>query len=148
MRTILMLMIFVCISSGVFAGDPDAIIGTWKTPEDKSTIVIYKCGDKYCGKITDLKEKVYPPDDKDAGKTKIDRKNPDKSKRQDPVIGLQLMKNFSFKGEIWQGGTIYDPEKGKTYKCKATLKGDSLNVRGYIGIPTLGRTSIWTRVAE
>jgi len=145
MRGVLVPVLLVLLSIPLLAGDADAILGIWSTPENKSKVEIYKCGDKYCGKITDLKEKVYPADDKDAGKTKVDRKNPDKSKHSDPVLGLELMKDFKFKNNVWQSGTIYDPEKGKTYRCKVKLDGGKLNVRGYVGIPTLGRTSIWTR---
>jgi hypothetical protein len=56
------------------------------------------------------------------------------------------MKNFGFNSKKWVDGRIYDPDNGKTYKCKMTLKeGGILHVRGYIGISALGRTTIWTR---
>ena len=81
-----------------------------------------------------------------AGKAKIDRENPDKSKRNTPIMGLVFMEGFSFDGKIWSGGTIYDPDNGKTYKCKITLVNDKkLKVRGYIGVSLIGRTEIWTR---
>ena len=48
---------------------------------------------------------------------------------------------------LWKKGTIYDPDNGKTYKCKLRLVSDDvLNVRGYIGVSLIGRTSQWTRV--
>ena len=50
---------------------------------------------------------------------------------------------------VWKGGTIYDPEEGKTYRCKMTLTDvDILRVRGFIGISLLGRTTVWKRVVE
>ena len=44
-------------------------------------------------------------------------------------------------------GTIYDPKNGKTYDCKVTRdeKGN-LNVRGFIGISLIGRTTYWLKV--
>lgn len=130
-----------------FASNPDAIVGMWMTDEG-DTIEIYKCGKQYCGRIAEAAEPLYPAGDKMAGKPKVDRENPDKKRRNDPIIGLQLMKDFNYKkkDDYWQGGTIYDPNNGKTYKCKATLKADGkLHVRGYIGFAALGRTEVWAR---
>ena len=50
---------------------------------------------------------------------------------------------------MWSGGTIYDPEEGKTYKCVMKLADENtLNVRGYIGVPAFGRTVTWLRVPK
>ncbi len=58
------------------------------------------------------------------------------------------MTGFAYAGkQTWKKGTIYDPDNGKTYKCKVRLGDDGvLNVRGYIGVSMIGRTSLWTRV--
>ena len=79
----------------------------------------------------------------------LDVKNPDKSKRNDVLVGTVILKNMTFdeaKGE-WKGGTIYDPESGNTYKATIKRKpnGD-LTLRGYVGVPALGRNSAWTKV--
>ena len=48
--------------------------------------------------------------------------------------------------ERYPPGWIYDPDAGKRYKSRLKLRDDdSLEVRGYIGTPMLGRTQIWTR---
>jgi len=61
-------------------------------------------------------------------------------------LGLEILKNFKYKGtNEWTGGRIYDPKNGKTYSCNMRLEGDTLKVRGYIGISVLGRTTVWTR---
>jgi uncharacterized protein (DUF2147 family) len=47
---------------------------------------------------------------------------------------------------VWEDGTLYDPETGKTYSGTITLQPDGmLRLRGYIGTPLLGRNTIWTR---
>jgi uncharacterized protein (DUF2147 family) len=47
----------------------------------------------------------------------------------------------------WSEGTIYDPENGSTYSCVIKLKDDNtLDIRGYVGIKTFGRTDVWKRV--
>jgi uncharacterized protein (DUF2147 family) len=62
------------------------------------------------------------------------------------IPGPPLLWGFKYKGaNKWEGGKIYDPNNGKTYSCKMTLEGNTLKVRGFVGISLLGRTTIWTR---
>ena len=65
-----------------------------------------------------------------------------------PLLNLQILKDFVYDAEDkeWEDGTIYDPKNGKTYSCYMTLDGTKLNVRGYVGVSMIGRTSVWTRV--
>ncbi len=129
------------LSANVRAQDADAILGGWYTKDSKALVEIYKCNDLYCGKIVWLKEPL-----EEDGNEKLDDNNPDESKRTDKIIGLNLVSNFSFKKKNkWAGGTIYDPDNGKTYSCKMTLKGDTLKVRGFIGISLIGRTQVWNK---
>jgi uncharacterized protein (DUF2147 family) len=137
-----------------YAADPDAIVGVWTTDKEKSKVEIFKQNDNYYGKIVALKEPLYPADPKHPdfmagrdGQPKVDARNPDEALRSRPIIGMELMRGFTYGGDdVWSGGTIYDPESGKTYKCKLTLASPKeLKVRGYIGISLLGRTTTWTR---
>jgi uncharacterized protein (DUF2147 family) len=138
----------------LMAGDGDAILGVWATDPDgnggQAHIEIYAVGDHYSGKIVWLEEPLYTAEDEDGeeGEPKIDRNNPDPDLQSRPIMGLELMQGFKFDGKgTWKKGTIYDPDNGKTYKCKVRIGGDGeLNVRGYIGVSMLGRTSVWTRV--
>ncbi|WP_192349113.1 DUF2147 domain-containing protein [Algoriphagus sp. Y33] len=118
-----------------------AIVGTWLNQEKAAKVEIYQQGEKFFGKIIWLKEP------KESGKPKTDNKNPDKSKHNDPIIGLVMLKNFEFDGKsTWENGTIYDARSGKTYSCYLTLKADNtLKVRGYVGISLFGQTNIWTK---
>ena len=62
-------------------------------------------------------------------------------------MGIKILSSFEHTGSSWEEGTIYDPNNGKTYKCKITLNNNnSLNIRGYVGTPVMGRTAVWTRV--
>lgn len=136
------------LSMGGAANDADAIIGIWKTEEDKSLVEIYKVGDAYHGKIIDLKEKVFEAGHEREGQTQVDLENPDPKLRERPIIGLEIVTDFEYAGRgKYEDGKIYDPESGSTYKCKATLTdADTLKVRGYIGVALLGRTTVWKRV--
>ncbi|HOC70569.1 MAG: hypothetical protein BWX80_01074 [Candidatus Hydrogenedentes bacterium ADurb.Bin101] len=146
---LLMLIVVLLLGTGAFAEEDngDAILGKWVTEEGKGHVEIYKEGGKYSGKIVWLKEPNYPEGDPEAGKPRHDLNNPDASKRDQPIIGLVVLRDFTYTGDkTWKKGTIYDPENGKTYKCTITLAGDgSLKVRGFIGVSLIGRTSVWTR---
>lgn len=65
-----------------------------------------------------------------------------------PVEGLRFMWGLRREGDAWTGGQVVDPETGKVYNVKMELEdaGRKLVVRGYIGIPLLGRTQTWERV--
>lgn len=131
--------------------DSDGIVGKWLSQKKDAHIEIEKAANgTYEGRIVWLAEPNYPVDDQEANKPKHDRHNPDVAKQQQPIVGLRILEGFSYDSDgVWKGGTVYDPETGKTYKCKLTLKnGTGLEVRGYIGTPMLGRTEQWSRLAE
>jgi len=145
------IIIITCLllsTSTVFAASTKSVLGTWNTEENKAKVEIYQCAEKLCGKITWLKEPLYTEvKEGPVGKPKLDNNNPRAELKNRPRIGLQLMEGFVSSGENdWDSGTIYDPENGKTYKCKMKMTSPAkLEVRGYIGISLLGRTSVWTR---
>lgn len=125
------------------AEEADAVLGQWYTDAEKKDVVveIYKDNGLYSGKIVWLKNP-----NEDDGTPKVDDENPDEARRNDPILGMNLVKGFTYKGKNkWADGTIYDPNNGKTYKCKMSLKGDDLKVRGFIGVALIGRTVHWMR---
>ena len=151
MRTSVPAFVVLLCLQAVFAlaSGPDAILGTWNNEEKNAQIEIFACDGRYCGRIVWLKEPNYP-----AGSTeglpatpKLDRNNPDPQKRKDPVLGLVIVRDFQTEEENrLTNGTVYDPKNGKTYKGKITLISHGrLELRGYIGIPLIGRTTTWTR---
>jgi uncharacterized protein (DUF2147 family) len=113
----------------------------WYNEEKTSKIQVYKAVDgKFYGKIVWLKVPEL------EGKPKVDKNNPDKARRNDPLVGLLILKGLKkVNNELYEDGTIYDPKNGKTYSSKITVKGDILDVRGYIGFSLLGRTTTWTK---
>jgi uncharacterized protein (DUF2147 family) len=130
------------IGGRALADEADAVIGEWYTKENKALVQIYKIESTYSGKVVWLKEPKN-----DDGSEKLDTNNPDESKQGNPIIGLNLVSGFVYKGKNkWADGTIYDPDNGKTYSCKMKLNEDNtLKVRGFIGISLIGRTQVWTR---
>jgi uncharacterized protein (DUF2147 family) len=157
MRRVLFLGAFLLMTAiPAVAGDADAILGVWATdPEGaggQAHIEIYANADSYDGKIVWLEEPLYTAEDEDGeeGEPKVDTNNPESALQSRPIMGLVIMEGFKYDGRgTWHKGTIYDPDNGKTYKCKVKLGNDGvLKVRGFIGFSMLGRTSEWTRVEE
>lgn len=123
--------------------ESDKIVGVWEVGSGKARVKISKYGDKFGGKIVWLKEPTYAD-----GTKKVDKNNPDETKRSTPLLGYNNLLGFSYKGKSeYDGGTIYDPENGNVYNCNISLKDDNtLEVRGYIGVSLFGRTDTWKRV--
>ena len=68
--------------------------------------------------------------------------------RTHPVLGMRIVSGLRGNAaDGWTGGTIYDPESGSSYHCKASVEpgGNRMDLRGYIGFSLLGRTEVWTR---
>lgn len=123
-------------------------VGLWKTIDDatkreKSLVRIVEAGGVLIGKIEKL---IDPTEKSDAVCDKCTDERKDK-----PVLGLTIIRGVkaaSEDHESWEGGDILDPGNGKVYKLrlKPVQGGKALDVRGYIGMPLLGRTQTWIRV--
>jgi len=122
----------------------DDILGLWLSEEKDGVIEVTKDGELYQGHLVWIKELA------DGTKKEIlDKENPDESKRGRSLQGIKLFYGFNYDDEEWNNGSIYDPKSGKTYSSFLELKDENtLKLRGYVGIPLFGRTSIWTRVKE
>jgi uncharacterized protein (DUF2147 family) len=150
-----MLVLATLVAAPVGGADGDAILGLWATEPGgrggQAHVEITRDGERYTGRIVWLEKPTYPPGDASGlgGEPRIDLENPDPGLRDRPILGLTIVDGFRADGRgRWSDGTIYDPENGKTYRCKAKLEGDVLKVRGYIGVSLLGRTTEWTRVED
>ncbi|TKB95141.1 DUF2147 domain-containing protein [Pedobacter cryophilus] len=142
MKKGLLLMTLLLVSVVGFSQSADAIVGKWLNKDGNAHIQIYKRGNTYAGKLAWLQAP-----NNEQGKPKTDSKNPQENLKTRPILGLEILKGFSYNDKNWDDGSIYDPKTGKTYSCNLTLSGnDKLNVRGYIGVSFIGRTDIWTRV--
>ena len=120
-------------------------VGRWYAEGGAAQVEIRSCGEALCGRVVWLRS----PLDEDGCRVR-DRHNPEVSRRSQPVVGLEILQGLqksSDREDVWEGGTIYDPTTGHTYRARLSIEGDSrLEVRGYLGIPLLGRTTRWFRV--
>jgi uncharacterized protein (DUF2147 family) len=142
-NTFLLLAVFLFSYFGQ-AQEADDIVGVWEPGHGKAKVKIDKIDNKYYGKIVWLKE----PNDPETGEPKVDKNNPDESMQNVPLRGYRILKDFVYQGDgVWEEGTIYDPENGTTYDCVITMQeDDKLDIRGYVGVKTFGRTDTWRRL--
>ena len=125
------------------AAGPASPVGLWKTFDDKTgnaraLVRIYQQDGKLFGRIeqsftSGAEHRVCVPCTDE--------------RRNQPIIGLLIVRNIQREGNEYSGGDILDPESGTVYRCKMHLEqnGARLIVRGYIGFSLLGRTQTWQR---
>jgi uncharacterized protein (DUF2147 family) len=132
------------MAGGVWAQATPA--GLWRTIDDetkteKSLVRITESAGVFSGKV----EKVADASKQDATCDKCSD-----SRKDQKVIGMTIVTGVKkVDGEShFEGGEILDPNNGKVYRVRMTPKdgGKTLEVRGYIGAPILGRTQVWQRV--
>lgn len=130
------------------AGAQQSPVGLWKTIDDstkkeRSLVRIAEAGGSLSGRI---EKGLDPQADPNAVCSKCTDDRKDR-----PLIGLVLIRGVKpSEGSpgVWEGGDIVDPDNGKVYRVRLTPieDGRKLEVRGYIGMPLLGRTQTWIRV--
>ena len=144
MKKNLIFIACLLVVSAFAYGQADKIVGIWTPAKGTSQVRIFKATNgKYYGKVEWLKE------DKDQ----LDDSNPDKSLRNKKVWGLMILKDFAYNSEKdrWEGGTVYDPDNGKTYDCYVWFEGDAntMTLKGYVlGMKFIGRAEDWKRNTE
>jgi uncharacterized protein (DUF2147 family) len=146
MKRMIGVVLIVLFWSVGLAWAADSPLGKWKTIDDetnkeKSVVEVYEAGGKVYGKIVQLLQ------EKDGGAGKLCTKCTGSDYNM-PLIGMVFVKDLKKDDDEYTGGTIMDPNNGKTYKCKMEVieSGEKLKVRGFIGVALLGRTQIWHRV--
>ena len=119
-------------------------VGLWSTIDDatgkaKALVRIVENAGVLSGRI----EQIFNPDLGWDGRCSKCR---DKRKDQ-PVLGMRILTNVRKAVDEYVGGEILDPENGNVYSCKLHLSddGQTLEVRGFIGISLFGRTQVWIR---
>jgi uncharacterized protein (DUF2147 family) len=137
------LLLVVLGAAGALQASAATPIGVWNADGGTARVQIEPCGAALCGRVVWLRA---PLDEN--GCDLRDRRNPDPALRGRKVEGLEILRGLTPRADgTWGSGRIYDPASGSTYTCQLTLDGDDrLRLRGWIGVPLLGRTTTWTRL--
>lgn len=122
-----------------------SIIGNWKTIDDetnapKSIVEIFEKEGKFYGKIVKLFLK-----EGDNQKPTCDKCADDDDRKDQPTLGMEIIRGLQENKDRYSFGKILDPKKGKEYKCSIWLEDDAtLKVQG--SFLFISRTQTWHRV--
>jgi uncharacterized protein (DUF2147 family) len=116
----------------------DRAIGRWSTPANHGVVEIRPCGGGICGRLIGSDVIRATPGLRDT-------RNSDAAKRNRALKGIALLSGFHRTPAGWDGGSIYNPEDGHTYKATITMTGaNTLNLKGCIVWPAC-KTQQWHR---
>lgn len=125
---------------------PKDITGYWLTANKGTIVQFYKDGDSYHGKAVWHRQ----ANDKN-GKPLKDINNPDKSKRNNPLMGSLLVTNLKYnpKTKMYEGGKVYQPNTGRTFDCKVKLirENNVMEITGTAGMSMISKTLTWSRTS-
>ncbi|MGE5385392.1 MAG: DUF2147 domain-containing protein [Betaproteobacteria bacterium] len=141
---VLAVLTFLSASALAHAGAP-TIAGTWRIIGDKSgeaeaLVRITEQDGVVEGKIIS----IFPRPGVDPNA--LCDQCPGERRNQ-PIRGMTILAGFHQEEGEYKGGTILDPDTGDIYRCTIKMSADhkKLQVRGFIGIPLIGRTQTWVR---
>jgi uncharacterized protein (DUF2147 family) len=139
-------LVFTWPLPAAHASDLSSPAGRWQPIDEKTgqplgLIRIYEDRGLFFGRI----EPSSPTDDSSRRCSKC----PDERRNQ-PIIGLLLIRNMRLEGDEYVGGDILDPDSGRIYGCKFRLidAGSKLIMRGYFGLSLFGRSQTWRRLKQ
>ena len=124
LRALLAVSIMLVPVSGAAAAP--AVEGLWLTDDGKAVVQVAPCGRQMCGRIVRVL-------DTNPSVPRTDANNPDRGRRNRPLVGLQVLSGFTRGPMAWEGGQAYDPKNGRSYKSSLKLNRDgSLRVTGCV----------------
>ncbi len=127
------MIVAVALGAGAVAGEaraqaPQAIHDDWATRGLGGVVRLAPCAGNetlLCGRLT----WVWDPSEVQRG-----------------AVGSLILRDFARDGATWRGGSVLNPEDGRTYTGSIRLEGDVLRLRGCAG--PFCQTHVWRRLSS